>query len=331
MSEGRATSAGPDPWSESQCRWESRCKGMRRLRWFLNEESLDSFLLQVPSQSDGSSPRNILDEEPSESLLIQEPEEETGRLSPLMSPCNIQENQPRCDNSRMALDEEPSDQTFVVSDFIPSFLLHQSLDRGQCWYYSGVELGAPCWLGQMVLLTGAVAELEAQVRASEAVDGDGKLEELRPARTVVVVEDEAPVVSDTGLTATLEDAVLQGAAERQREGATSENKRKRERTTDNRQEEKKEEKHEGGEGGEERGGVGERHLEELPVSEQQQHGDLHVLLDALPTSLKVTALQGHVEVVTHVTWGVGGINQHTHRLESARGPAPSPSPSPHLA
>lgn len=116
-----------------------------------------------------------------------------------------------------------------VSDFTCSFVLHQSLDTGQCWYYSGVEQGAPRWLGRVVLLTGAVSELEAQVRASEAVDGDGKLEELRPARTVVVVEDEAPVVNNTGLTAALEDAVLQGAAEGQREGAKSENKRKKER------------------------------------------------------------------------------------------------------
>lgn len=43
---------------------------------------------------------------------------------------------------------------------------------------SPVEQGAPFWLGQVVLLTGAVAELKAQVRASEVVDGDGKLEEL---------------------------------------------------------------------------------------------------------------------------------------------------------
>lgn len=123
-----------------------------------------------------------------------------------------------------------------VSDFIWSFVLHQSLDAGQCRYDSGVEPGAPRWLGQVVLLTGAVSELEAQVRASEAVDGDGKLEELRPARTVVVVEDEAPVVSNTGLTATLEDAVLQGAAEGQREGETSQNKREEKREKDKRQE-----------------------------------------------------------------------------------------------
>lgn len=93
-----------------------------------------------------------------------------------------------------------------------------------------------------MLLTGAVSELEAQVRASEAVDGDGKLEELRPARTVVVVEDEAPVVSNTGLTATLEDAVLQGAAEGQRGRDWSEQEkkeRKKERKTKDKEEEKK--------------------------------------------------------------------------------------------
>lgn len=141
-----------------------------------------------------------------------------------------------------------------VSDFTCSFVLHQSLDTGQCWYNSGVEQGTPCWLGRAVLLTGAVSELEAQVRASEAVDGDGKLEELRPARTVVVVEDEAPVVYNTGLTAALEDAVLQGAAEGQREGAKSENKRKKrekinkktERKEDKNQTNQKEEKQEEG-------------------------------------------------------------------------------------
>lgn len=132
-----------------------------------------------------------------------------------------------------------------VSDFTFSFVLHQSLDTGQCWYYSGVEQGAPRWLGRVVLLTGAVAELEAQVRASEAVDGDGKLEELRPARTVVVVEDEAPVVNNTGLTAALEDAVLQGAAEGQKEGAKSENKRKK-REKINKKTERKEDKNQTG-------------------------------------------------------------------------------------
>lgn len=82
---------------------------------------------------------------------------------------------------------------------------------------SGAEQGAPRWPGQLVLLTGAVAELKAQVRASEVVDGDGKLEELRPARTVVVVENKTAVVHDARFTATLDDAVLQGAAESPRE------------------------------------------------------------------------------------------------------------------
>lgn len=68
----------------------------------------------------------------------------------------------------------------------------------------------------MVLLTGAVAELKAQVRASEVVDGDGKLEELRPARTVVVVENKTAVVHDTRFTTTLDDAVLQRAVKRPR-------------------------------------------------------------------------------------------------------------------
>lgn len=38
--------------------------------------------------------------------------------------------------------------------------------------------------------TRAVPELEAQMGASEAVDGDGKLDHFTPARAVVVVEDK---------------------------------------------------------------------------------------------------------------------------------------------
>lgn len=39
-------------------------------------------------------------------------------------------------------------------------------------------------------LTGTMSELEAQVGAAEAVYGDGQFDELSPARTIVVVEDE---------------------------------------------------------------------------------------------------------------------------------------------
>lgn len=63
------------------------------------------------------------------------------------------------------------------------------------------------------------------------VDGDGKLEELRPARTVVVVENKTAVVHNTGFTTALDDTVLQRAAERRRkrEGPSKEIEKERER------------------------------------------------------------------------------------------------------
>lgn len=79
-----------------------------------------------------------------------------------------------------------------------------------------VEQSAPHWLGPGGLLTGAVAELKAQVRASEVVDGDGKLEELRPPRTVAVIEHKTAVVHKSRFTTTLDDTVLQRSAERSR-------------------------------------------------------------------------------------------------------------------
>lgn len=81
----------------------------------------------------------------------------------------------------------------------------------------------------MVLLTGAVTELKAQVRASEVVDGDRKLEELRPARTVVVVENKTAVIHNARFPTTLDDTVLQRAAERprKREGYSKEKRRTR--------------------------------------------------------------------------------------------------------
>lgn len=58
------------------------------------------------------------------------------------------------------------------------------------------------------------------------VDGDGKLEELRPARTVVVVENKAAVVHNTRFTTTLDDTVLR---HRKWEGHSKEIERGRER------------------------------------------------------------------------------------------------------
>ena len=51
-------------------------------------------------------------------------------------------------------------------------------------------------------LTGAVSELEAYVRASEHVHGDGQLDLLAPARAVVVVEHKRVVLIPTRLSGT---------------------------------------------------------------------------------------------------------------------------------
>lgn len=59
-----------------------------------------------------------------------------------------------------------------------------------------------------------MSELEAQVGAPEAVDGDGQFDDLAPAGAVVVVEHEGAVLRHVGLPRTQTDAVLQGAAER---------------------------------------------------------------------------------------------------------------------
>lgn len=56
------------------------------------------------------------------------------------------------------------------------------------------------------------------------------------------------------------------------------------------------------------------HLEDLPVGVQDVDGDLNVLLDALPSSLKVPSLQCQVQVVPDVTCGTGGhIKAQTSR------------------
>lgn len=59
-----------------------------------------------------------------------------------------------------------------------------------------------------------MSELEAQVGAPEAIDGDGQFDDLAPAGAVVVVEHEGAVLRHVGLPRTQTDAVLQGAAER---------------------------------------------------------------------------------------------------------------------
>lgn len=56
--------------------------------------------------------------------------------------------------------------------------------------------------------TGAVSELEAQVGASEAVDGDGQFDDLTPARAVVVVQHKGAVLGHSRLPCSQADAVL---------------------------------------------------------------------------------------------------------------------------
>lgn len=60
-----------------------------------------------------------------------------------------------------------------------------------------------------VSLTGTVSELEAQVGAAEAVDGDRQFDDLSPARTVIVVEDERVVGASVWLSRTQADAILE--------------------------------------------------------------------------------------------------------------------------
>lgn len=56
--------------------------------------------------------------------------------------------------------------------------------------------------------TWTVPELEAQMGASEAVDGNGQLDHFAPARAVVVVEDEWTVFADIRLSWAQANAVL---------------------------------------------------------------------------------------------------------------------------
>ena len=63
-------------------------------------------------------------------------------------------------------------------------------------------------IGSQVLTTGAVAELESQVGAGEAVDGYSQPERLVPARRVVVVQDHRVVEATAGLAASRHDTLL---------------------------------------------------------------------------------------------------------------------------
>lgn len=60
----------------------------------------------------------------------------------------------------------------------------------------------------MGALTGAVAELEAQVGAAESVDGDGQFDDLPPAGAVVVVQHKGVVGTPARLPRAQADAVL---------------------------------------------------------------------------------------------------------------------------
>ncbi len=56
------------------------------------------------------------------------------------------------------------------------------------------------------------------------------------------------------------------------------------------------------------------YLEDLSISIEHIDSDFNVLLNALPSSLKVPSLQGQVQVVTDVTWDqVGHIKTPTHK------------------
>lgn len=44
------------------------------------------------------------------------------------------------------------------------------------------------------------------------------------------------------------------------------------------------------------------YLQYFSISVQNVHGDLDVLLNALPSSLELSSLQGQVQVVPDVTW-----------------------------
>lgn len=64
------------------------------------------------------------------------------------------------------------------------------------------------------------------------------------------------------------------------------------------------------------------HLEDLSIGVQDVDGHFNVLLDALPSSLKVSALQRQVQVVTDVTWDADGrVSTQTYRGNVTAGSA----------
>lgn len=58
-----------------------------------------------------------------------------------------------------------------------------------------------------------MAELEADVRAPEHVDGDGQLDQLRPPRAVVVVKHEGVILVSARLTRARGHKPLRGQQE----------------------------------------------------------------------------------------------------------------------
>lgn len=61
-----------------------------------------------------------------------------------------------------------------------------------------------------------------------------------------------------------------------------------------------------------------RHLEDFAVGVQHEHGDLDVLLDALPSALKVSSLQRQVQVVTDVTCSADDVTKRPDRHHNTR-------------
>lgn len=91
----------------------------------------------------------------------------------------------------------------LLSSAFTVFQRQISCFPGSASLLQAVEGAGPCGA-----LTGAVAELEAQVGAAEAVDGDGQFDDLPPARAVVVVQHEGVVGAPAGLPRAQADAVL---------------------------------------------------------------------------------------------------------------------------
>lgn len=74
-------------------------------------------------------------------------------------------------------------------------------------------------------LTGAVPELKAEVRAPEPVHGDRQLQQLGPARAVVVVQHEGAVFAGRRLSGAQGDDVLRGNTQASRQGSSDSSER----------------------------------------------------------------------------------------------------------